>query len=694
MPEDINPNQAEDKENIEEPRIGVYVCNCGGNIGDVVHCKLAAEALAKLPNVVTSRSHMFMCSDPGQNLIIDDIKENGVNRVVIGACSPFLHEQTFRKTLERAGLNPYLYYHVGLREQDSWVHHENPIEATEKAVTLMATGIAKARHLEPLEPIRLEAQKHALVIGGGIAGLRSALDIARNGLKVTLVEKTPYIGGRVPRLNHIFPVGEDARQIMRNLIAQVTSHPNISIYTQAEVVGVKGYVGDFHIQLRQHSRGFSRPLSQAEYKTLDLALKDYPADIPDEFNYGLTRRKPVFMPHPAGYPDIPALDWQNFKPTEGVRELAGELGISLTDELITVDVNVGAIVVATGFRPYQPFQGEFGYGELPQVVTLPQLERILDADGPTGGKLEWGGRPVRSVAMIHCVGSRQIEGVHEPQEDGQVNEYCSRVCCTAILQAANDIREKYPQVQVYDFYQDIRTYGRGHEDYYTRASNNRVLFLRYFGEQPPVVERAPQDDPYPVLVRVNDQLTCGEEIEVPVDLVVLAVGMMPNPVEDLIDLFKITPGKERFLLEVHPKLRPVETAVPGVVLAGTAQAPMNIQESSASGSAAAAKVVALLGQTMVELEPFVARVNQDLCQGSGECVKVCPYEGAIELTSFSINGNSVQRAVVTPANCKGCGACVGACPNHAIDLQGWTIDQYEAMLDALVMEIPMVEVAK
>ena len=296
MPENSNPNQTTGQENSEVPRVGVYVCNCGGNIGDVVHCQLAAEMLAKLPDVVASRSHMFMCSDPGQNIIIQDIREKGVNRVVIGACSPFLHEQTFRKTLERAGLNPYLYYHVGLREQDSWVHHDCPSEATEKAITLMATGIAKARHLEALEQIRLEAQKHALVIGGGVAGLRAALDIARRGLKVTLIEKSPFIGGRVPRLNHVFPIGEDARQMISDLIAQVTSHPDISIYTQTEAVGVKGYVGDFHVELAQHSRGFSRPLTQAEYKTLDAALAELEVDIPDEFNYGMTKRKPVFLP--------------------------------------------------------------------------------------------------------------------------------------------------------------------------------------------------------------------------------------------------------------------------------------------------------------------------------------------------------------------------------------------------------------
>jgi heterodisulfide reductase subunit A len=359
----------------------------------------------------------------------------------------------------------------------------------------------------------------------------------------------------------------------------------------------------------------------------------------------------------------------------------------------THDVNVGAVVLATGFRPYQPFPGEFGYGELPEVVTLPQLERLLDEAGPTRGRLEWNGRPVRNLALIHCVGSRQIEGIHQPQPDGQVNNYCSRVCCTATLRAANEIRQRFPQVNVFDLYQDIRTYGRGHEEYYTRASQNRVTFFRYLPEEQPQVVRAPAGDNAPVLVTVKDTLTGGEEIELPVDLVVLAVGMMPEPVDDLINLFKINAGNDRFLMEVHPKLQPVETAVAGIVLAGTAQGPMNIQESCAAASAAAAKVAGLLGEAQVELEPFVARVNQELCQGSGECVAACPYEGAIALTTIHQNGNTVQRAVVTPANCKGCGACVGVCPNYAVDLLGWTLKQYDAMLDALVADIPVLEEA-
>lgn len=672
---------------VEEPRIGVYVCNCGGNIGDVVRCRQVAEALGKLPDVAVSREHMFMCSDPAQLMIKEDVEKHGVNRVVVGACSPFLHEQTFRRAVSRAGLNPYLYTHIGLREQDSWVHHHRDDEATEKAVRLMSAGIAKARYLEPLDPIRLEAKQHVLVIGGGVAGLRSAWDCARRGLAVTLVEKSPFVGGRMARLHRAFPTEGAVRESLQQLVEKVTSHPDIQIFTRAEVVDVKGYVGDFHIQIRQHARGVDD-----NFKEVEAALADCPVEVPDEFNYGLTKRKAIIRPFPGAYPQLPAIDWETYEASRSYLPANGS-SLHLADELQTHEVNVGAVVLATGFRPYQPFPGEFGYGELPEVITLPQLERLLDEAGPTKGKLEWNGRAVRSLALIHCVGSRQVEGIHQPQPDGQVNDYCSRVCCTAALRAANEIRQRFPQVNVFDLYQDIRTYGRGHEEYYTRASQNRVTFFRHNPEDQPRVAPAPTGDSVPVLVKVKDTLTGGAEIELPVDLVVLVVGMMPEPVDDLINLFKINAGNDRFLMEVHPKLQPVETAVAGIVLAGTAQGPMNILESSAAASAAAAKVAGLLGQAQVELEPFVARVNQELCQGSGDCVAACPYEGAIALTDIQLNGKTVQRAVVTPANCKGCGACVGVCPNFAVDLLGWTLKQYDAMLDALVADLPMLEVA-
>jgi heterodisulfide reductase subunit A len=673
----------------EEPRIGVYICHCGGNIGDTVRCSQAAQALAQLPNVSVARDHMFMCSDPGQQLIADDIREQGINRVVVGACSIFLHEQTFRRTVARAGLNPYLYYHVGLREQDSWVHHGCPEDATAKATRMMAAAVARARLMRPLESIGLPAERHALVIGGGVAGLRAALSIARRGLRVTLVEKSPFLGGHMAQWEHIFPTDEDARALLAGLLRDVVAEPNIAIYTGAEVVAAKGYVGNFSVRIRQQPRGVA-----GNFSAVGEAIRACPVEVPDEFNFRLSQRKAIYQPDEACYPAGPAIDWEHCTRCRACLQVAGHGGINLDAEPIEFELSVGAVVIATGFRPYEPFVGELGYGEFPAVITLPQLERLLAHDGPTGGKLVWQGRAVRSLAMIHCVGSRQVEDVHKPQPDGKVNDYCSRVCCTATLAAANQIRERFPAVHVYDVYQDIRTYGRGHEDYYTRASAKGVTFLRYLAEESPQVVAAEDGADCPLLVRVQDHLTWGEEIELPVDLVVLAVGMMPNRVQDLVDMFKVAPGNDRFLLEVHPKLRPVETAVTGVVLAGTAQGPMNIQESCAAAEAAASKVAILLGRGRAELEPYVAEVDPERCQGAGECVRCCPQEGALRLETFSRDGTTFHRAVVTPANCNGCGVCVSVCPNRAIDVQGWRLAEFEAMVEAIGQPVPELEGAR
>jgi heterodisulfide reductase subunit A len=595
----------------EEPRIGVYICACGGNISDTVHCEQAANVLGKIPNVTIARHYQFMCSDPGQKLITDDIKEKGVNRVVVGACSLFLHEQTFRNTVQRAGLNPYLYTHIGLREQDSWVHHECPKEATEKAIRIMSAGIARARLMKPLDDVHLDAHKRALVIGGGLAGLRSALSIARRGLDVTVIEKAASLGGHVAQWDRVFPTNEKASDLLDALIRQVRAEPKITINTEAEVTSAKGYVGNFIIHIRRHDEN--------------------------------------------------------------------------------IELEAGAVVVATGFRLYEPYRGELGFGEFQEVITLPELEQFLSQTSPVESEMKRNGRTIRSIAMIHCVGSRQIEGLHKPQPDGKVNDYCSRVCCTATLNAANRIREQFPSINIYDIYQDIRTYGRGHEDYHTKASKSRVIFFRYLGEEMPEVVHAEEGAEYPILVRVKDHLTWGEDVELPVDLVVLSVGMMPNPIEDLVNMLKIAPGSDRFLLEVHPKLRPVETAVAGVVLAGTAQGPMNIQESCAAAEAAATKVAVLLNRGKVDLEPYIARVDPERCTGSGECVQLCPQEDAIRLETFTENGKPLQRAVITEANCNGCGVCVSACPNLAIDVQGWQLAEFDAMVDALTSEVPALE---
>lgn len=669
------PENQQKEQPVEEIRIGVYTCHCGGNISDVVNCEKVAQALRNLPDVVASRTDMSMCSDAGQALIEKDIQENGVNRVVVGACAPALHEATFRGAVSRAGLNPYFYHHVGLREQDSWVHHSNPDGATEKAIRLMSAGIAKARLLSALDPIILQAEQHALVVGGGIAGLRTALNIARRGIRVTLIEKSPFLGGRVAQLEKVFPTEQTGREIIQGLIDKVRADQRITIFTQAELTGVKGYVGDFQVEIRQNSRGVSGDNAEALMAACDQ-------QVPDEFNYGLTMRKVIYQAYPGSSPLTPAVDWEHYN-GEPV-PLNGKATV-LKNEPKTFDLKVGAIVVATGFNPYEPRHGEYGYGEIAQVVTLPQFIRHMAY--VDGSQLTWNGKPVRNIAMIHCVGSREIDGIHEPHEDGKVNDYCSRVCCTATLHMDVELRQRFPEVNIFNLYEHIRTYGRGHEAYYRESLKKMVRFLRFHGDERPEVIAAPQGDAYPVHVKVRDYLTWGEEIIVPVDLVILAVGFMPRQVDDLVEKLKISPGNDRFLLEVHPKLRPVETPVPGVILSGTAQGPMNIQETMAAASAAAAKVGALLGAGQVKLEPFVAKVDLEKCDGTGACVDVCEYEDALRLETISVDGGQVRRAVVTPANCSGCGNCVSACPNRAIDVQGWTLAQYEAMVDALTLDL-------
>jgi heterodisulfide reductase subunit A len=462
------------------------------------------------------------------------------------------------------------------------------------------------------------------------------------------------------------------------LIEQAVAHPSITILTQAEVTAVSGYVGNFNIQVTQHTRGASDGLAEA-------LMAACTQETPDEFNYGLTQRKVIYRPYPGCYPSTPAVDWAHY---DGEPIQVNGKSITLKDEPRLQELTVGAIVLATGFDPYEPRQGEYGYGDIPQVITLPQLIRRL-ALQKDGEELTWEGHPVRDVALIHCVGSRELEGIDEPQPDGQVNNYCSRVCCTASLHTVVELRQRFPKLNLYELYQDIRTYGRGHEEIYHHAQNAMARFIRYHGDERPEVAAAPPGDTHPVLVQVKDYLTYGEEIEIPVDLVVLAVGMMPRQIDDLVDMLKVSRGNDRFLLEVHPKLRPVEMAVRGIVLAGTAQGPMNIQESLAAASAAAAKVASLLGLGKVELPPFVAHVDLAKCNGNGACVEACLEEGAIALQTFQENGLEVHRAVVTPANCTGCGACVGACPNRAIDVQAWTLAQYEAMVDAIAMDLPV-----
>lgn len=633
------PGMIPEVEEGPQEKVGVYICHCGGNISDHVDVQQLAEEARKLPGVVAAHTNMFMCSDTGQELIQEDIKKGRVNRVVVASCAPSLHETTFRGAIKRAGLNPYLYDHANIREQVSWVHH-GP-KATQKAGHLVAAAVAKANHLKPLDPIRVEARNHAVVVGGGIAGLRASLDLSRRGIEVALIEKTPFLGGRAAGLDTLVPTGEKAAEVIRQLVEEVLREKHIALYTCTEIVRAEGYVGNFQLTLK-------RKPPEDDQKPL----------IPAPLNYqGLTAGE--FIPFSGFYPQ------------------------RIPDKAQEIILDTGSIIMATGFRSYRPLEGEYGFKEFSQVITLPDLIRhMAQADFPAG-KLKWGGKNIERVAMIHCVGSRQIPGIHEPGPEGILNEYCSRTCCSATLQAASLIRERYPETRVFEYYRDIRTYGRGQEEFYERASKNQVIFLRFEPDSPPLVGTSGGTG-HPLKISVKDTLTFGEEVEAEVDLVVLSVGMEPNDITDLVEMMKLPVGNDRFLLEVHPKLRPVEVAKTGLLLAGTCQAPMDIAETCNAAQAASVKTSALLTKGFVELDPYVAQVDLTRCCGLGECLQVCPVEGALQWVEKEVEGQKVRRAQVNPALCTGCGMCAAVCPAKAINVNGWTLDQYEAMVEALV----------
>ena len=680
---DQSPNATKNSDDSQKPRIGVYVCHCGGNISDVVDVNRVVQAASQLDDVVVARETPAMCSQAGQDLVTQDLHDQTVDRVVIAACTPSLHEHTFREAIARAGQNPFLYEHVNIREQVSWCSNSDPEGATEKAIRLVAAGVAKARFVEPLSPIAVSAERHVTVVGGGISGLRAACDLARAGLKVALVEKSPFLGGRVMQWDRVFPTEEKARDLVQQLLNEVIDNPNITLHTQAEIVGTSGYVGDFQLRVKRQPRGVENTLSDAE---LEMAIDACPVRVPSQRDFGLSQRKAMYRPQPDSFPPTAAIDWETCDRCGECTKAVSGKGISLDVPPEVATIHTGAVVLATGYDLYEPKPSEFGYADYPEVVTLGQLERLLDPEGPTDGRLERNGRPIRNICLIHCVGSRQIEGLHEPGPDGKINEYCSRVCCTATLRAAVELRRRFPTTNVFELYQDIRSYGRNHEQYYEDATRERVIFVRYTGDQPPIVSRNGGADGTPLSVSVKDTLTFGEELKIPADLVVLATGMVPRDLHTLLDQLKLSRSADGYLQEVHPKLRPVELAVSGVFVAGTCQAPMDIAESCTSGAAAASKAVALLSRGHIELDPFRARVDTDLCRGEGKCVEVCEHQKAVTLVKVERDGETFQQAEVNSALCNGCGMCVAVCPHQAIQVDGWHLAQFDAMVDALATD--------
>ncbi len=574
---------------MSERRIGVFVCYCGGNISDYVDVEAVREVVENDPGVAVARTQMFACSDAGQQEMIDCIHEENLDGIVVASCSPSLHLFTFRAMAVRGGLNPYQYVQSNIREQCSWAHRNNVPMATDKAIRIVRSSVARALLSPPLATLRIDTKPSVLVVGGGVAGLSAALALADLNLSVFVVEKAPEVGGWTRKWGKMFPAGRRGSEMTADLYERVMQHESITLFTEAELVSKGGTVGDFQAQVR---------------------VKD------------------------------------------------GS----------TVEFEVGAIIVATGFDNYQPFDGEFGHGQ-PGVITLPELKETLAKEA---GPLTVNGRTVRNIAYIYCVGSRQ-------DEDGdldQPNLYCSRYCCTAAVSSAIEVHELDPEINQYHLYRDMRTYGK-YEVLYEEAARKGSVFLRFNDDEPPEV--SVEDGQH--LVKVKGQLPDGEELEIPVDLVVLVTGMVPRQNEKLVEILKLPAGTDGFFNEIHPKLRPVETVINGVFIAGASQGPKTLAESVASSLAAVSKSAALVMKGYVDLDPFLATIDSDRCLWCGECEAACPYE-AIE--KVSVEGKEVAQ--VLPALCKGGGVCVPACPEDAIDLTGYTDRQVRSMIKALAEE--------
>ncbi|RBQ22665.1 CoB--CoM heterodisulfide reductase iron-sulfur subunit A [Candidatus Methanobinarius endosymbioticus] len=651
---------AEEKRDIEneEPRIGVYVCHCGINIGGVVDVPAVAEYAKTLPNVVLAKDYKYYCSDPGQQVIQDDIKEHNLNRIVVAACSPRLHEPTFRRCVREAGLNQFLFEFANLREHDSWVHMGEPESATEKAKDLTRMAIAKARLLEPLEASVVSVDNRAMVIGGGVAGIQSALDLADMGFQTYMVEKQPTIGGRMGQLDKTFPTLDCSMCILAPKMVDVGKHENIELLTYSEVRSVDGYIGNFKVTVEKKPRYIDEELCVGCGSCVEVC----PIEMPNYFDEGIGMVKAAYIPFPQAVPLCATIDKDYCIECKLCDQICERGAVKHDQESEYIDLEVGTIIVATGYDPYDPTEKlEYGYGAHTNVITAMEIERMINASGPTEGKVLKPSdmeKPKR-VAFIHCVGSRD-EQIGKP--------YCSRVCCMYSMKNAQLIKDKMPDSEVTLYYMDIRAFGKGFEEFYKNSQEKYgIKFVR--GRPAEVLE----NEDLTLTVRGEDTLL-NKVTEYDYDLVVLSVGLIPpEGSEELRQTIGLSKSGDGFLMEAHPKLRPVDTLTDGVYLAGVSQGPKDIPDAVAQGSGAAARAAIPMVKGEVEIEPIVATSDDDVCGACEVCVELCPY-GAV-----SIEDN---QAAINVALCKGCGTCVGACPSGAMDQQHFKTDQIMAQIEA------------
>ena len=658
-------------------RIGVFICWCGSNIAATVDVEKVAEVIKNEPGVVYSTNYQYMCSENGQQLIKQAIKEHNLTGIVIGACSPRMHEATFRKAAEAAGLNPYMVEVANIREHCSWIHKDME-EATEKAVILVRTAIAKVKLNAPLMSGESPVVKRALVIGGGIAGIQAALDIADAGFEVDIVEKNATIGGRMAQLDKTFPTLDCSACILTPKMVDCAQHEKIDILTYSEVEEVKGFVGNFNVKIRRKARY----VDETKCTGCKICMEKCPSKKGlNEFNMNLNTRPAIYIPFAQAIPNVAVIDPQQcIKLKTGkcgiCQKFCGVGAIDYEQKDTFVERDYGAIVVATGFKPINlDAFNEYGYNDNKDVITSLELERLMNAAGPTNGVLlrPSDGEHPKVVTFIQCVGSRDTSGCGKP--------YCSKICCMYTAKHAMMIREKYPDTEVHVFYIDVRTPGKNYDEFYRRAVEQygvdyiKGMVGKVYNENGKLMVQ-------------GSNLIDNEQITIESDLVVLAAAIEPEPsVRKVATLLTASIDTNNFLTEGHAKLRPVESPTAGVYLAGVCQGPKDIPETVSQASACAAKVIGLLVKDKLKTNACIATPDETMCNGCSQCANVCAY-GAITYVDkeFRLGGGKTEIrrvANVNPAVCQGCGACTVTCPSGAMDLRGFSSKQIMAEVEAI-----------
>ncbi len=660
-------------------KVGVYICHCGTNIAKTVDVKEVVRWAGEQDYVAIARDNKFMCSSLGQDMIIQDIKEKGLTRVVVASCSPHMHEKTFRSACERGGLNPFLFEMANIREHDSWIT-EDTSAATQKAKSLVKAAIERVVHHQPLELIPVNINPNTLIVGGGIAGISAALELADAGYHVYLVEREPSIGGHMAQLDKTFPTLDCSACILTPKMVEVGQHPNITLLTWSEVEGVEGYLGNFSITVRKKARYVNEDTCTG----CGICIEKCPHKVVDNiFEAGLGIRKVIYRPFPQAVPKYPVIDRENciyfqrgkckacqiFCPTE-----PNSINFEQEDEILKLEV--GNIILATGYELMDVSKiPQYGYGRLANVFTSLEFERMVNASGPTGGKIvlrDMKNSP-QSVAIIHCVGSR----------DKNYHEYCSNVCCMYSLKFAHLIHERLPDAEVYNCYIDIRTPGKGYEEFYHRLLEENTHFIR--GKVAEVTEAARfLNEEGKLIVQVEDTLI-GKQRRIPVDMVILSPAIEARQdSRQIAQLFKMGCDFDGFFVERHPKLDPVATMTEGIFIAGACQGPKDIPASVAQGAAAAARVAGLISRGTVMIEPVRASIEEEKCSGCRICNNLCPYNAIV------FHEDRKVSEVIT-ALCQGCGTCVAACPSAAITGAHFTNDQVMSEIEGILWDVRQLE---